>query len=394
MKRRLFCLLLALLPVACARQPALSPTASPSPAQYAHEQEHGAKIDDQIREMESRIKANPADWVSLALLARLHLEMAEESPKDWALAEKAAMMSLSIRPTRNSEAMLAVAGVRFQQGQYPLVVRICQQMAASPEAPRLAVRALLAQGKVHEAAQWTERALKSQNDAYSLTLAAHVSVAGGRDDIAQQLLKAARQVEQPKQRDVSADLRALWGDLLRRHGKIQEAREMLESSLTIQRRNVPALRALARLELDQGNPKAALETLRQAEALTHGPRLQLEIAALEPDHADEWIKKAEPLLQGVERAPLLLLQNKPAEALKLLKEQEKSGANWENYRLQAQAYQQLKQPAQALQAYDKALAQGYLDPLLLRPALDLARAQKDQKRAAAFELKLNSLKSN
>ena len=165
---------------------------------------------------------------------------------------------------------------------------------------------------------------------------------------------------------------------------------MLESSLAIQRRNVRALRALARLELDQGNRDAALEAYRQAEALTHGPLLQVEVAKLDPEHATDLLKKAEPQLQGAQRAPLLLVQKKPQEALKLLQEQEKSGANWQNYEMQAQAFEQLKQPQKALDAYQKALAQGYLDPLLLKPALELARMQKDA-RAADFELKLKSL---
>ena len=375
----------------CSHPTKTPPDPSASPAQYAHEEEHAPKIDDQIKEMEGRINSNPADWVSLALLSRLYLQKGEESPEDYSKAEKAAMLSLSIRPIRNSEAMLAMAGVRLEQGDYATVLKICQQQASNPDSPRLAVRALLAQGKIREAAQWTEQALKRQNDAYSLTLAAQVSVQGGRDDIAEQLLGAARKVEEARQRDVSAELRGLWGDLLRRHGKIKEAREMLESSLTIQRRNVPALRALARLELDQGNTQAALETLRQAEALTHGPRLQVDIAALDSEHAAEWLKKADPLLIRGRRAPMLLLQKKPQEALKLLQLEEKTGANWENFQLQAQAYQQLKQPKKALEAYDKALAQGYLDPLLIKPALELAQAQKDQKRAAAYELKLKTL---
>ena len=278
----------------------------------------------------------------------------------------------------------------MQQGDYTTVVKIAQQNPNSPDAPRLAALALAAQGKVHDAAEWTAAALKRQNDTHSLTLAARVSVAGGRDDIAEKLLNAARQLEQPGDRAVSAELRTLWGDLLRRHGKFREAREMLESSLSIQQRNVPALRALARLELDQGNQETALETYRQAEALTHGPLLMLDIAALDPEGAGDWLKKADPLLKGVQRAPLLLLQKKPAEALKLLQQQEKTGADWRNYELQAQAYQQLKQPKKALEAYHKALSQGFLDPLLLRPALQLAKQLKD-KRSADLELKLKSL---
>lgn len=385
--KRLLCLL-GLLPLACGKAPA--PQASSTPAQYAHQEEHAAKIDDQIKEMEGRIRANPADWVSLALLSKLYLEKGEESPADYTQAEKAAMVSLSIRPARNSEAILAMAGVRYQQGDYPTVVKICQQFPTALDSPRLATLALVAQGKIREAAEWSALALKRQNDTHSLTLAAHVSVAGGRDDIAEKLLEAARKLEQPKERAVSAELRSIWGDLLRRHGKIKEAREMLESSLSIQRRNVPALRALARLELDQGNREAALETYRQAEALTHGPRLLVEVAALDPGQAAELLKKADPQLKGAQRAPLLLLRKKPQDALKLLKQQEKTGANWQNYQLQAQAFEQLKQPQKALDAYQKALAQGYLDPLLLKPALQLARDLKD-KRAADFELKLKSL---
>jgi len=300
------------------------------------------------------------------------------------------MLSLKIRPARNSEAIMAMAGVRYQQGDYPAVVKICSQFTTSPEAPRLATLALLAQGKIHEAAEWSAQALKRQNDTHSLTLAAHVSVAGGRDDIAEKLLEAARKLEPPNDRAISAELRSIWGDLLRRHGKIKEAREMLESSLTIQRRNVPALRALARLELDQGNREAALDAYRQAEALTHGPRLLLDMAALDPEHEADLLKKADPQLKGAQRAPLLLLQRKPQEALKLLQQQQKTGANWRNFELQAQVYEQLKQPQKALDAYEQALAQGYLDPLLLKPALKLAREQKD-KRAAEFELKLKSL---
>lgn len=380
--------LFGLLPLGCSKAP--SPQVSGTPAQYAHQEEHATKIDDQIKEMEGRVRTNPVDWVSLALLSKLYLEKGEESPADYAKAEHAAMLSLSIRPARNSEAILAMAGVRYQQGDFPTVVNICKQFPNALESPRLATLALIAQGKIREAAEWSALALKRQNDTHSLTLAAHVSVAGGRDDIAEKLLEAARKLEQPKERAISAELRTVWGDLLRRHGKIKEAREMLESSLTIQRRNIPALRALARLELDQGNQEAALESYRQAEALSHGPRLLLEVATLDPEHAPELLKKADPQLKGAQRAPLLLLQKKPQEALKLLKKQEKTGANWQNFQLQAQAYEQLKQPKKALDAYQKAIAQGYLDPLLLKPGLQLAREQQD-KRAADFELKLKSL---
>lgn len=385
--KKVLCLL-GLLPLGCRQAPPATPSVTPAP--YSHQQEHGPKINDQIAEFEGRIRSNPVDWVSLALLSKLYLEKGEESPADYAKAEEAALLSLSIRPARNSEAMLALAGVRMQQGDYTTVVKIAQQNPNSPDAPRLAALALAAQGKVHDAAEWTAAALKRQNDTHSLTLAARVSVAGGRDDIAEKLLNAARQLEQPGDRAVSAELRTLWGDLLRRHGKFREAREMLESSLSIQQRNVPALRALARLELDQGNQETALETYRQAEALTHGPLLMLDIAALDPERAGDWLKKADPLLKGVQRAPLLLLQKKPAEALKLLQQQEKTGADWRNYELQAQAYQQLKQPKKALEAYHKALSQGFLDPLLLRPALQLAKQLKD-KRSADLELKLKSL---
>lgn len=385
--KRLVCLF-GLLPLGCSQTPPANSSATP--ASYAHEEEHAAKIADQIKDLEGRVRSNPVDWVSLALLSKLYLEKGEESPADYARAEQAALLSLSLRPTRNSEAMLALAGARYQQGAFPAVIKICQQFPNSPEAPRLATLALLSQGKIHEAAEWSALALKRQNDSHSLTLAAHVSVAGGRDDIAEKLLEAARKLEQPKERAISAELRSLWGDLWRRHGKIKEAREMLESSLAIQRRNVRALRALARLELDQGNRDAALEAYRQAEALTHGPLLQVEVAKLDPEHATDLLKKAEPQLQGAQRAPLLLVQKKPQEALKLLQEQEKSGANWQNYEMQAQAFEQLKQPQKALDAYQKALAQGYLDPLLLKPALELARMQKDA-RAADFELKLKSL---
>lgn len=386
MKR--FVWLFGLLPLGCSQTSSPSPSATP--ARYAHEEQHTAKIDDQIQELEGRVRSNPVDWVSLALLSKLYLEKGEESPADSAKAEQAAMLSLSIRPARNSEAIMAMAGVRYLQGDFPAVVKICRQFPSSPEAPRLATLALVAQGKIHDAAEWSALALKRQNDTHSLTLAAHVSVAGGRDDIAEKLLDAARKLEQPNERAISAELRTLWGDLLRRHGKIKEAREMLESSLTIQRRNVPALRALARLELDLGNQAAALESFRQAEALTHGPRLLVEMATLDREQAPDLLKKADPQLKGAQRAPLLLLQKKPKEALKVLQQQEKTGANWQNYQLQAQAYQQLEQPQKALDAYQKALAQGYLDPLLLKPALELARSQKDR-RAAEFELKLKGL---
>ncbi len=385
--KRIVCLL-GLLPLSCSKAPA--PQASSTSAQYVHQEEHAAKIDDQVKELEGRVRANPVDWVSLALLSKLYLEKGEESPAEYAMAEEAAMLSLSIRPARNSEAMLALAGVRYQQGDFPTVVNICRRFPNALDSPRLATLALIAQGKIREAAEWSALALKRQNDTHSLTLAARVSVAGGRDDIALKLLEAARKLEQPKERAISAELRTVWGDLLRRHGKFKEAREMLESSLTIQRRNVPALRALARLELNQGNREAALESYRQAEALTHGPRLLLDIAALDPEHSPALLKRADPQLKGAQRAPLLLLQKKPQEALKLLQQQEKTGANWQNYQLQAQAYEQLKQPKKALDAYQKALTQGYLDPLLLKPALQLAKEQKD-KRAADFELKLKSL---
>ena len=375
--------LLAVLLLSCTRQ-APAPTATP--AAYSHQQEHGAKIDDQIKEMEGRIRSNPVDWVSLALLSKLYLEKGEESPENYLKAEEAAIRSLSIRPARNSEALLALAGVRYQQAEYLATLKICNQFPNSPDSPRLAALSMLALGKVKEAAEWSALALKRQNDTASLTLAAHVSVAGGRDDIAEKLLAAAQKLEQPRERALSAELRTLWADLQRRHGKIKEARELLESSLSIQRRNPGALRALARLELDQGNAQAALEAYSQAEALTHSPKLMVEIANLDPGRS-QLLKKADPLLTGLDRAPLLLAQKKPKEALQIL---QKQTANWHNYQLQAQAYEQLKQPKKALDAYEKAVGQGFLDPLLLKPALALAQKQKDP-RTTLFQAKLNDL---
>lgn len=375
--------LLGCLLCSCTR-PAPAPTATP--AVYAHQEEHGAKIDDQIKEMEGRIRSNPVDWVSLALLSKLYLEKGEESPENYNKAEEAAIRSLAIRPARNSEALLALAGVRYQQAQYQATLKICTQFPNTPDSPRLAALSRLALGQVKEAAEWSALALKRQNDTASLTLAAHVSIEGGRDDIAEQLLAAAQKLEQPRERALSAELRSLWGDLQRRHGKIKEARQLLESSLTIQRRNPAALRALARLELDQGNPQAALEAYTQAEALTHSPKLMVEIANLDPTQKN-LLKKADPQLTGSDRAPLLLAQKKPKEALQIL---QKQPANWLNYQWQAQAYEQLKQPKKALDAYEKALSQGFFDPLLLKPALALAQKQKDP-RAAIFQAKLTAL---
>ena len=369
------------------------------PSDYAFQEVWGPKVDQQIQFYEQRCRERPNRWPDLSLLALAYVAKGDENPEFFGKGEEVAQRSLKIRREGNVDAYVALAAAAAGKGQWNKCWDYCQKAPDSPDLLPLGIDCLLEFGRLQEATEWTARYLKvANNSTPAVTRAAQISVLRGRDDVALQLLQSARFQEQPQQHRASAELRYWWGDWYLRHGRLAEARKMLLASLQIRRRNLPALRALAQLDLEQGHPDAALQSLTAAHQYSQQPELLVEMARVQQalghlDEARQLRTQAEPLLEGQDLARLRLDQQRPQEALEILQQEVKKGwANWTCYQLQAQAHEALHQPAQALTAVASALGEGYREPHLLTQAVRLARLLKDP-RANLWEEQLEELKA-
>ena len=368
------------------------------PKQYAYQAIHGPTVDEEIKFYEKRCAERPRSWADKNFLAQAYLAkgQAEDNDEMFDKAAATAEESLKIRSEFNVEARLVLAGVAEGHHNFKKSYEICRKLYdADPGTSGLnsmISNSLLEMGQVEEAQTWARPLLEKPITSSVLVHGARLAIYAGQDEEAMRYLKAALKLEQPQERKSSARIRSLWGDIELRHGRLKEARELLEASLKIHQRSLPALLAMARLERREGHPEKALVHLRGAHQHFGNPAILTEMAAMEArlGHADEAVKlrkEAETVLReevgsglighARDLAKVLLDSGHPQEALKVAQEEEKYRSDFKNYELQAMCHQALKQPREALACMEKALAHGYQDPLLFARAAALAAELKD-----------------
>lgn len=377
---------------------------------YRYQDVSGPSVEDEIAFYEKRCQERPTSWADKVFLAQAYLTKAQGEDNDelFTRAEAIAREVLKTRP-EIKDAHLVLAGVaeghhNFKES-YEIVHKLYQQDPHDAGLHSMLSNSLLEMGQVDEAARWLQPLVEKAASSALLVHAARVATYQGKDDQAEKYLKAALKLEQPQERKASARIRSLWGDIHLRHGRLKEARELLEASLEIQKRSLPALLSLARLELREGQPEKALQRLREAHSFFGNPAILTEMARLEARLGREAEARKlrqeaiETLREEVgggligharDLARALLDEGLAEEALKVTLEEQVYRSDHKNFELEAMAHQALKQYPQALKAMEKALQFGYQDPAYFARAARLARECKDP-RASEWEARAKQL---
>jgi tetratricopeptide (TPR) repeat protein len=395
----------------CQRSQAPAVTATKAPADYAYADVQGPSVEDEIKFYEERVKQRPASWADKVFLANAYLGKAQAEDNDelFDKAQQIARDVIKVRPQGTTGAHLVLAQVAEGHHNFKEAYEICHKLYEQDRNdvtlyPMIS-NSLLEMGRVKEAAQWSAPVVQAASGSGAFVHAARVAIYNGNDEEAVKHLQAALKLEQPQERKTSARIRSLWGDIHLRHGRLAEAREMLEASLKIQKRSLPALLALARLERREGHPDKALQLLTEAYGYFHNPAILTEMAAMEDklghkDKAEKLRAEAAGVLheevgEGMigharDLGKVLLDQGKAQEALKVLQHEQTYRSDHRNFELQAMAYEALKQPKEALTAMEKAMQNGYQDPAFYARAARLAEQAGDP-RATEWQAKQKEL---
>lgn len=384
---------------------------SPAPTQYAYGNVPGPTADDELQFYEKRVKERPPNWPDKVFLASAVLAKAQAEDNDelFARAEKLANEVLHDYPGRKTGAELVLAQVAEGHHNFKRSYEICSKLYEQDPTDvgltSMISNSLLEMGRVKEAAEWARPALKQAQTSATFVHNARIATYNGQDEEAIRYLQTALRMEQPQERKASARIRSMWGDIELRHGHLKPARELLEASLKIQRRSLPALLSLSRLERREGHREAALTLLTAAYEYFHNPAILTEMAAIQEQlgqklEASKLREQAAAVLRkevgtgmighARDLAKVLLDQGHPDEALKVLLEEQKYRSDHRNFELQAMSLEALHRPKEALIAMEKAMADGYQDPAFYARAARLARELNDP-RADAWEAKQKEL---
>lgn len=368
-------------------------------------------MDAELAFYRKRAQERPTSWSDQNFFAGALLAKAQAEDNDALFAEatRVTQKSLKLNSDHNKEAHLLEA--RISEGHhnfkhsYEIIKGIYDADPGNPGMQSMISNSLLEMGRVNEAWTWMQPSLKEAHSGGMLVQAARICTFRGQDDQAVQLLAEALKIEQPQERKTSARIRSLWGELELRHGRLESARELLRTSLDIQKRSLPALLAMSRLERREGKPQEALTLLTAAYSYFHNPAILTEMGAMQaklghPQEADKLRKQAESILQkevgtgmighARDLAKAQLDQGKAAQALAVLREENKYRSDHRNWELQAMCLEALKQPKEALAAMEKAMADGYQDPAFYARAARLAKELNDP-RASEWEAKQKQL---
>jgi len=401
-------LLIALSTLGC--QKPTVPGPGNSAKSYAYSDIKGPSVEEEIRFYEQRCKERPTSWADKVFLANAYLTKAQAEDNDelFGKAEKLATEVLKTRPEiKDAQLVLAHVseGHHNFKGSYEICHKLYKQDPNDLALYSMISNSLLEMGEVEEAGKWAKPLVERASSTGILVHAARIAIYQGEDDRAAKYLEAALKLEQPQERKSSARIRSLWGDIHLRHGRLKEARELLEVSLGIHKRSLPALLALARLERREGKPDRALQLLREAHAYFGNPAILTEMALMEErlgnaEQARTLRKQATDILReevgsglighARDLAKVLLDQGQHAEALKVLQEEQKYRRDHRNFELQAMAYEGLNKPKEGLMAMEKALQHGYQDPALFARAARIA-AQAQDPRSGQWEKRAKEL---
>lgn len=378
-----------------------STPATVNPNDYQYKGVKGPSQKAEIAFYEEKVKKLPHSWADKAFLAQAYLSkgQAEDNDEYFDKALAMAEASLKLHPERNKVAEMVKVGVAEGHHNFKKAYELCLQIYEEDKSDlgvaSMISNSLLEMGNLQEAKQWAEPLTKSRSMG-GLVHNARIAIYLGEDDKAKAMLLEALKLEQPQELKTSARVRSLLGEMALRHGQLKESRQLLELSLEIQRRSLPALLALSRLERREGHPDKGLALLTEAYALFQNPAILTEMGVLEkklghPEQAAKLWAQAKGVLSkevgsgmighARDLAKVELELGEPKQAIKVLLEEQGYRKDHKNWELLARAYLADGQKKEALSAVESALKDGFQDPALFSLAAQIAEAQGSPKSA-------------
>ena len=197
-----------------------------------------ADFSQQIAALESQVskRPTPADQATLALLYVRQAKVTGNAAW-YDKAEAAANASLSVQPTGNPHAKLALAETLEKRHLFAqsmaIAKEVVQEQPRNPEALTTYATIALAIGEIDEASRAVDLAVSIEPKTSVLTLRGLVLNARGRDAEADYLFRQALAAEDGKDAADSAYTRAVYARFLLTKGRYEQARELLNEALRI-----------------------------------------------------------------------------------------------------------------------------------------------------------------
>lgn len=244
--------------------------------------------DDQIRVWSAALRMDPRSALALGQLAALNVQKARETGQEryYPVAEAMARRSLQLRTHRNAKTYVVLASTLLAQHRFA-DARDAAAAALALEPDVVQYRALLAE--IHM--ELGDYAAAGRGFAGLGAYRAHLSIGprlarwaevSGQPRTARDILERLV-TEAEGRRDLPREQLAWFhvrlGDHYSRHGSQRRARASLARALDVNPGDYRAHKALAELDLVEGNAPAALEHARSAVAGSRTPETLLTMAA-------------------------------------------------------------------------------------------------------------------
>ncbi len=349
-------------------------------------------VEKEIAFYEERLRRSPDGALDLASLASAQLRARKLDA-----AEANARESLKRLPVFNVAAKVVLAQIAQARHRFDEAIRlateILKEKPRQPDALSLLVTASLGLGRVQDAARWADELVERLPTVGSMTQRALALEAVGRTREAVAEFERGIQLEDVGEMEASSRARALLGRLHLRHGRVEEARELLVESMRIHPESALALGLLAQVEERCGEAVDAerhyTEAYRQS-----GDAMWLARKARVKGDA-KLLAEAERLLRadGSHRRPLaevLLERGAHEEALALMMEESKARRDWETLEVLARALLAAGRAREAQSVVREALRSGVEDEGLWRTAAAVERALGVEWRARVYERMLGA----
>ena len=360
-----------------------------------------------------RLQTQP-DGLTQAALASTFFKMAQATGQShWYLkADQMAQQSLETLPHDNIDAILIRARVAEAKHDFSTAIQLAQDVldahANHENALSLLVTSYLAQGNIPQADALANQLLEQTPTLASYTLRSLVDIAQGNEQAAKEHFQLALEAEEAGEFGGSEKLRLIWGKHLTSLGRYREARNLLESALSISPQSPSTLVAIAELDKLAGNYTQAAQRYSQVfqsqeagHTFDHSATAgRAELAWLEGN-----ITKAQDLWQRAEAdlrnhgeldtfghqrefAELLLTRGNPSdmpEALSLMKAELNRRQDVETLETLAWALAENNQQSEALARIQQALSQGSQSPKLYYRAAAIARLNQKPELAQQYQ---------
>jgi tetratricopeptide (TPR) repeat protein len=350
-----------------------------------------------------------------AALATSYLRMARTSGiESWyLLAEIQAQQSLQRLPFNNAEALTVLARLAEARHDFPMALKLAEQIPNPEEAIALKVTSNLALGKLTEARYAADKLVSFSFSPSAFTLQALVCLAQGREEEGLQSFHYALETEDAGELSQSARVRTLLGRYYYGRGQLQQAEGLYREALRIWPDYPPALINAAQLAIRLGQynlAKSYYARLGDRPSLYRPLQLrgQAQIASLQGhlDRAESLWKESETALRSRladpitafahrrDLARLLLERGHPqdhSEALTLLELEVQRRQDPETLSLYAQALSLSGQEQVAHQVLQQTIAQGTRSVSLLDQAVQLETHLGKLDQAQQYQQQLQTL---